>query len=582
MLNLISDIHLHCGLKGFAADGYPDYEDFTIWDYYPPQEEALQKLNFALRAAVKETAIASQANLDACVEARLHIPFLALYPIERQMFDLDPQRPFRRLFQFLLRGEQHANLGAAVTGFPIEKIREAIAQVTERQNAVCDYYEEYLQERAYLLRQSETRSKQYPDYRFTIVTNYQDLQVSVANGQTIAGLLTVEGAHAFGRYPCYTILRKEWEELTPKQVVALRSSFLENVLKVKTEEDGRLAPFFVTFCHHFNNLLAGHARSFSDKAPLALGLNKPGMRHLFNQEPGLNRGFTPLGREVLDLMLDRKQGRRILIDTKHMSVATRKEFYTYIRNKREFEGDQIPIVHSHAAISGWATLDQAASQQDNNDLDKGHFFSRWQINLTNEDILETYDSDGLIGVVLHEGRMPGADFHKQVRKLRQRIERYRNDDRRRLYVERELKDLYLKLVWSTIFHMIKVVRDLRQEDGWKMIALGSDYDGLVDPINAFPEVDSFQDLRQEMIHYLNAGEEIYFLQNGEAKLLPLSEVRALQQGQSAKQLLDRILGGNTQAFLAKYFTESYLTENVSDMTLATPTTTNLVSRRATA
>ena len=47
MLNLISDIHLHCGLKGFAADGHPDYEDFTIWDYYPPQEEALQKLNFA-------------------------------------------------------------------------------------------------------------------------------------------------------------------------------------------------------------------------------------------------------------------------------------------------------------------------------------------------------------------------------------------------------------------------------------------------------------------------------------------------------------------------------------------------------
>ena len=582
MLNPISDIHLHCGLKGFAADGHPDYEDFTIWDYYPLQEEALQKLNFALRAAVKETAIASQANLDACVEAQLHIPFLALYPIERQMFDLDPQRPFRRLFKLLLRGEQHANLGAAVTGFPIEKIRAAIAQVTAQQNAVCDYYNEYLQERAYILRQAETRSKQYPDYRFAIATNHQDLQLMIADGQTIAGLLTVEGAHAFGRYPSYTMLRKEWEELTPKEVVALRSSFLSNVLKVKTGPDRHLAPFFVTFCHHFNNLLAGHARSFSDKAPLALGMNKPGMRHLFNQEPGLNRGFTPLGREVLDLMLDRKQGRRMLIDTKHMSVATRKEFYTYIRNKREFAGDSIPIIHSHAAVSGWATLDQAASQQDDNELDKDQFFSRWQINLTNEDILETYDSDGLIGVVLHEGRMPGGNFHQQVRKLRKRIKRYRNDDRRRLYVERALKDLYLKLIWSTIFHMVKVVWDVRGEDGWKMIALGSDYDGLVDPINAFPNVDSFQNLRQEMIHYLNAGEDIYFLQNGETKQLPLKEVRALQQGQSAEELLDRILSSNTQTFLAKYFTESYLIEETAEASITESTATDFVPQRATA
>ena len=574
MLNLISDIHLHCGLKGFAADGHPDYQDFTIWDYYPPQEEALKQLNFALRGAVKETAKSSQANLDACVEARLHIPFLALYPIERQMFDLDPQRPFRNLFKLLLSGEQHANLGTAVTGFPIEKIREAIAQVRDLSDMNCDYYEEYLRERAYLLRQTETRSKQYPDYRFAVATNYPELQHLVADEKTIAGLLTVEGAHAFGRYPSYDILRKNWEALNPQEVVALRSSFLNNVLKVKTEQNGRLAPFFVTFCHHFNNLLAGHARSFSDKAPLALGLNKPGMRHLFNQEPGLNRGFTPLGREVLDLMLDRKQGRRILIDTKHMSVATRKEFYGYIRRKREVEGDQIPIIHSHAAVNGWATLEQAADKTDNNELDEGQFFSRWQINLTNEDILETYDSDGLIGVVLHEGRMPGEAFHKQVRKLRKHIKRARS--RRRLFLERELKDMYLKLVWSTIFHIIKVVNDIRQENAWQMIALGSDYDGLVDPINAFPEVDSFQDLREEMIHYLNAGEEIYFLKDGEAKPLPLREVRALQFGQSAEELLDRILSSNTQQFLAKYFTASYLTEEVPETALTASTEASML------
>ncbi len=558
MRNLISDIHLHCGLKGFAADGHPEYQDYTIWDYFPPQQDALNQLNFALRSAVEENAIASQANLDACVTAGLRIPFLAMYPIERQMFELDPQRPFRRLYKWLLRGDRHVNLGTAVTGFPREKIQAYIEQVNDPADLGCDYYAEFLEEQDYLMRQTETRSKQYPDYRFRIANNYDELRSLVVDERTIAGLLTVEGAHSFGRYPSYSIFKKEWEELSTRETLLLRSSFLQNILRVKNAQGGRQAPFFVTFCHHFNNLLAGHARSFSDKAPLALGLNKPGMRHLFNQEAGLNRGFTPLGREVLDLMLDRKQGRRILIDTKHMSVATRKSFYEIIRNKREYEGDQIPIIHSHAAVSGWATLEQAAQQTDDRTTDEGCFFSRWQINLTNEDILETHDSDGLIGVVLHEGRMPGPVFHEQVRELEKQIKRLRQDDRRRLYLERELKDMYLKLVWSTIFHMIKVVHDGRGENGWNMIALGSDYDGLVDPINAFPEVDSFQDLREELLHYLNAGEEIYFLHNGKAKVMPPEEVRTLQFGQTAEQLIDRILSGNTQRFLARYFTEAYL------------------------
>lgn len=554
MSNLISDIHVHCGLKGFAADGHPDYADFTIWDYFPPQEDSLKKLNFALRGAVKETAISSHAHLDACAESKLQVPFLALYPIERQMFDVDPQRPFRNLFKMLLKGDQHVHLGAAVTGFPVEKMRAEIAQVANPGDIGYDYYAEYLREIEYLERQTQTRSKNHPAYRFRIAGSYDELQELLAVGNTIAGLYTVEGAHAFGHYLRQSTFKKEWADLDTEELSVLRTSFRQNLRSVKQSDK---APLFVTFCHHFNNLLAGHARSFSDKTPLALGLNKPGMRHLFNQEPGLNTGFTPLGRVVLEQMLDRTEGRRILIDTKHMSLATRQEFYEIIRRKREEENDSIPIIHSHAAVNGWFSLEQAAMKEDVYDLDKGQFFSRWQINLTNEDILETYDSDGLVGVVLHEGRMPGVDFHEQVKKLNKKIKRARSEDRRRA-LQRELQDMYLKLIWSTIFHMIKVVQDNRRENGWKIIALGSDYDGLVDPINTFPGVDSFQDLRTEMIDYLSADKEIYFLQNGEAKTIPSAEVRTLQFGQTAEQLLDRVLFGNTQRFLRKYFTEEYL------------------------
>jgi microsomal dipeptidase-like Zn-dependent dipeptidase len=561
MKHPISDLHVHCGLKGYANEGYPGYEDFTIWDYFPENKEELKKLNFVLKGAIKDTAKDSQAHLDACVESNLSAPFISIYPVERQMFDLDPLKPFRSIFQLLLKGKQHAYLGAAVSGFPLERVEKIIKMFKEGNKGV-DYFKEFVKERDYLLRQQKTRSKKYPDYRFAIATNYEEFRAIYKRGQTITGLLTVEGAHAFGHYLFNDTFKREYEELGIEEKITLESSMIQNIRRVKTEAGGRYAPFFVTFCHHYNNLLAGHARSFSDKTPLLLGFNKPGMRHLFNQEKALGRGFTPLGREVLELMLDREQGRRMLVDCKHMSVATRQEFYEIIRKKREEENDSIPIIHGHAAINGWLSLDHAKDKEETAELDKGQFFSRWQINLTNEDILETYDSDGLIGLVLHEGRIPGDAFKKKAKKLKKKVDKARAGSAQKADLQKELLEMYMQLLWSNIFHIVKVVKENRPAgNAWKMIALGSDYDGLVDPMDSFPEVASFKTLKKAMIDYLNSGQTIFFSQNGEAKALPAEEVQALMFGQSPEDVLEGILFGNTDQFLSKYFTEAYLSQS---------------------
>ena len=75
------------------------------------------------------------------------------------------------------------------------------------------------------------------------------------------------------------------------------------------------APWFVTFSHHFYNELCGHARSL-----------RKIIGKLTNQEEGINTSFTPLGLEVLDILLDKNNGRRILIDVKHMSAMHVRSF----------------------------------------------------------------------------------------------------------------------------------------------------------------------------------------------------------------------------------------------------------------
>ena len=78
------------------------------------------------------------------------------------------------------------------------------------------------------------------------------------------GILTVEGAHAFGDYAFPYPFSKPFRDIGVKNQKIITQSVIANIEKVKQQTDKRLIPFFVTFSHHFNNLLAGHATSLSD------------------------------------------------------------------------------------------------------------------------------------------------------------------------------------------------------------------------------------------------------------------------------------------------------------------------------
>lgn len=569
MKHLVADLHVHPGLKGFANEPYPEEnQNRTIWDFYPKKEKALKELNFAIRGAIKELAKDSQAHLNGCADGHLMLPFISIYPVERQMFALERRAPFGRLLYAILPDKNYAALGAAVAGMPKARVARILERnVFQGKNDGVNYFEQYELELDYLKRQMEKPSSKYPGYRFQIARSYKEVQRLTRADNHIAGILTVEGAHSFGHYKYNTTFSKTYAELAEDERQLLRSSFKDNIKKVKRAED---TPFFVTFCHHFNNLLAGHARSMSGKSNLIPFLpwpNLPGMRHIFNQEPNLNAGFSELGREVMELLLDRTEGRRILIDAKHMSSAARKDFYEYVKKRRE-QGDAIPIIFSHGAVNGWPTLKEAQQHPEDEKIDKDAFFSRWQINLTDEDILAIYDSDGLIGLVLHEGRMPGDKFKKMARKYKKRIDKFakRNSaraKRKKAAYEHKLKHEYLKLVWSNIFHMVRVVSEARKvegepADGWKMIAIGSDFDGIINPFNTYPDVCCFMDLKKELSDYLKEGGPVNYAINGEVRHFHPEEIGQLMFGKTPEELLDAVFYDNADRFLKKYFNAGYL------------------------
>lgn len=579
----ISDLHCHSSLKSFRnQEWYP-----SIWKsgknkptkHFFKGTAGLSARGFAINRALNNMATYSQSSLDDCFRGDTRLVFCAIYPFERPF--IRPNRPFKNakwFHRFILRtvifrkkvSEKSkvidAKISSLLSGASMEKyFLPIIRRIHDPQVERFSYYDEYEKARLFLVAQHNSGPTQAINGilpKFKLVRNYgQLIQNSAEN--VICGILTVEGMHSFANYRKSDILN--FDSITKIDIEEQRNlehQFITAVIKAKSEE---FVPFFITFAHHFNNLLSGHATSFINSTNYV----KPGFDAIFNQKPGLNVGMSKFGKDlILQHLLPRTNGPRILIDIKHMSIQSRIDFYSMIEpiNDNASQYTRIPILCSHAAVNGFETFEQAQKLKDRREHETDSFVSRFQINLTNQDLSAIFDSDGLIGICLHDGRMPGGRFRKKLIKAKKN----RNI----------LKKLHVQIFLTNVFHIVKtnlvhiaaknvnrVTSRINEIDAWKTIALGSDYDGIVDPFDVYNTAAEFKNLKSDVIHYLNNYEDVQYADHQIVALAPrdqdqtsisAEEVRRLMRGQTAEQVADRVFYDNTDTFLSKYFTEHYL------------------------
>jgi microsomal dipeptidase-like Zn-dependent dipeptidase len=475
----LADIHVHPTLKP-----YPSGE--SIWKYLPERTEYCEKLPGPIRGGLSELSKSSQFNLDKALIGNLRLVFASLYPVERDFFRVQRKHIALRLF---LKNRHLRPMAACVSGLPMDKVTSIFKRIEE--NRGIDYFrEELVKEYQYLVNQANISQSSNKD--FTIIGDYEEYDRIPKNDpnelDTIAVALTIEGAHALGDYSNDHYFTTPYEQLSESEQIALKDSFDNNIDAMKGWNNGKHVPLFVTFCHHFWNQLAGHAKSFSNRPALSL---KPGMDRLFDQSLGLNHGITELGWFVIEKLLDDSE-RSVLIDVKHMSVKSRRQYYEYLESREE----RIPLICSHAACNGWARFEDVENKGDNFGLDRDAYFSRWSINLTDDDIRAFKRQKGLIGLVLHEGRMPGRKAKKLFNKLKGKE------------MWSALRKEYVRLLLSNMFHIARLIGD---ESAWEMICLGSDFDGLIDPFNTYDDGEKLDLLISEIRQYLMFENESYDL-----------------------------------------------------------------------
>lgn len=329
-------------------------------------------------------------------------------------------------------------------------------------------------------------------YKYTLARNATDVdtilnQDLIADDKvnSIAVLITIEGAHVFGT------------GIHPQTNPANRAYVLGNVDKVKNWPH---RPVFISLAHHFYNELCGHAESLS-------GIVKKAT----SQQYGLNTGITSLGHEVIGRLLDNTGNSRILIDIKHMSRKSRLEYFSLLDST--YAGEDIPVVASHAAVIG-------------NENDK-HLFMNADINFYDDEIVRIGQTSGIFGIQLDERRIaaPGDFTLKKTHGM----------ERRKVLFHSSV------LVWRQIQHIAELL-DSRGLFAWGIQSLGSDYDGMIDPLNGYWTAENYPTLADYLLMQANN----YMTRQGQTLSQPYNRI-------DPEEIVNRVMGDNAYNFLKRFY-----------------------------
>lgn len=476
-----ADIHTHSTLKTFNS-GYPKPQH-TIWDdvNHHLGKTAVARLIFNNS---KDVAKYSQSNFYELAKGRVRVATVSLYPLEKGFLSL------RSLSKAVTSKQARREMLEVITGYAPDAVNYLFNHT--------DYFEELQAEYRYI----EDHQGLSPDgaYAYQIVNNYGELQnVLKADKRNLAIVLSIEGAHVFFNEKMLS------GQLSPQE---MKKELMQNIITVKNWTH---PPFSINLSHHFYNGLCGHAKSLS-------GFLGSGM---LNQNKGLESNLTGLGIKCLKELLSANNGKRILVDTKHMSLSGRKELYNWIRSYNYIsKNDKIPIICSHTGVNGYKNMNNSLLRPDNNAKNNNMHFNRWSINLTDEEIRIIHETDGLIGLMLDKNKLGGGRFFKSLKALKD---------------EQQIRDAYCSIFMDNALQIVSSVGD---KTGWDRVALGSDYDGAISHVDFYDKSSAIPRLHDDLVSFLERT------RHG----------RALWHGYEPYEIIDKILRKNVMDFYQKHFT----------------------------
>ncbi len=520
--NIFTDIHCHSLIRGFNSG-----EDIWIVNSIDDKNDERLKTIFRL----------PQAGFSSLAKGRTRLIFLSLYPVEQGFLTNLVDSVFNpdtflgsladALISTIIKDSEMVRFEAAKYVLNLSKQR-----FEEISNPNHDYFtKDIQQEYEFLSSKASVKRKVLvngveKDFQIKIMKDFNDVKhtlgidddfnyTSTADN-TIGIVLTIEGGHALGCGQQSTL------SLTDDQLIPILKN---NIARLKQWGGGDHCPFFITITHHFWNQLCGHAMSMAKI-----------MHTIFDQNTGMNQGITPAGQFAVKELLSNENGqRRILIDIKHMSKEGRTWYFNFVaEHNRNNPNDIIPLIASHVGFNGIQQLDITKTFSDHKLGDdwysQSEIFNNWDINLSDEELKLIYSTGGIIGLIMDQRILSGQKMIDSVTRIAKADPI--NDPAE--YANWILfQSIWAEPVVQHIIHLVKLLGD----GAWDMITLGSDFDGLINPLDAFAYSDDFPSLRAILIE----------------KLKLRAEVDEVLANKDFSELVDKMFYKNSLKFLQKNY-----------------------------
>ncbi|AUD04874.1 amidohydrolase family protein [Spirosoma pollinicola] len=305
----------------------------------------------------------------------------------------------------------------------------------------------------------------------------------------------------------------------------------------------------------------------------------------------MGNGLSLRGRQVIDaaytLNVDvpfTSTPAPVLIDIKHMSLKSRLDFYQYRREKNY----QLPLIASHIGVTGYSinawkeALNDASPMRlpsgepvvtINVDrktagfwgaINKEFTYNAWSINLMDEDIEAVLDSNGLIGVSLDVRILGWQDLLSKGDKdefvsaeefrffFPERFQQFAPPAPESQLVPTREERHPLALCFN-ILHIVSVGMIRTDQNPWQHICIGSDYDGLINPVINCRDVSQLPVLEDNLIRWLPIAERAYRKQNGGGPLLTRNQQGEVE-AKYLKGIVRDVLYTNGERFIKRWLT----------------------------
>jgi microsomal dipeptidase-like Zn-dependent dipeptidase len=490
---VLSDFHIHSSLKSFNAE--------TVESPWVKMEnDCMGHLVKWMVKVTKEMPKYSQANFEALVKANVRLACVSIVPIEKKM-----------IMPSLVNDKKNHDTTSCITG--ISKKYDYEQLKTEEIN----YFDDLVSHIEYLLSYND-KPHDVDGKSFTCKFPSSGLQLAnmLQESDVLAVVLTIEGGHSL----THSIENKDVSNTLEFKELALNNvKKLKGILPLRDNDTAKtldIPIFSLGLNHFFWNGLSGQARTLSKAQNL-----------LMSQKSHIDEGIKPLGMAVVELLLKNTEGRRILIDIKHMSLATRKWYYDFVAKMRK-QGDNIPILCTHSGIAGLSWNDAKYTHKDKKNKLHTSFLNNWTINLSNEDILEIYLSKGMIGLQLDKKKLCGSEALKLISST---------------YVgTKQRKQVYIKIIAANILTIIKAINNKK---AWNILCIGSDYDGLITPFEIYPTSAEFGLLAMDLVNFFSNPVSI-------STLFSVEDIKKLMFGFTSMEIVERIMSSNLRNFMVEH------------------------------